>query len=318
MASQVGNVGALPTFLRRPRAHCRGCLPAVGIRFPRAAWRRCTGERRRRTVILGALAEQEAVQDSLDPALRELDRYLAGGSPIDEARAVKLMSSLQSKGLCRGFKGAQQVPKRDYSLAELRLNKIEAEKLLAPVDNTVNGVRNTVQGILLGGILALALLFRLDINELLGIVVFVLLLLGTDQVLYGGGLEALIVDILTRRFIPSYGERVAWHESGHFLIAYLVGLLPKEYTLSALDLYKRKRQLNVQAGTAFCDGAFQQEVESGTVQATSVDMVACVAVAGVMAEYQKYGFAEGGVNDIRQLDRLMRSLGVGDLLLALL
>jgi len=34
-----------------------------------------------------------------------------------------------------------QVPKRIYSLEELRLNKIEAEKLLSPTDDTLGTVR---------------------------------------------------------------------------------------------------------------------------------------------------------------------------------
>ncbi len=112
------------------------------------------------------------------------------------------------------------------------------------------------------------------------------------QVANGGGLEALLIDTAARTINPSYGERVATHESGHFLIAYLVGLLPRTYTLSSLDAYKRwavlilststkslqalvvwagvtvKSEicvgrygaLNVQAGTLFCDSAYQQEV----------------------------------------------------------
>jgi hypothetical protein len=37
------------------------------------------------------------------------------------------------------------VPKRIYSLEELRLNKIEPEKFLSPTDNTLNGVRNIIR-----------------------------------------------------------------------------------------------------------------------------------------------------------------------------
>lgn len=118
----------------------------------------------------------------------------------------------------------------------------------------------------------------------------------------GGGLEALFVDTAGRIINPSYGNRVADHEAGHFLIAYLIGLLPRTYTLSSLDAFKRLEilhfvfvanllilssmsrgsaglvltdwscfhcvcrygALNVQAGTLFCDGAFQREVRIGS------------------------------------------------------
>jgi hypothetical protein len=50
------------------------------------------------------------------------------------------------------------------------------------------------------------------------------------------------------------------HEAGHFLIAYLLGVLPKEYTITSLETLKKKGSLNVQAGTAFVDFEFVEEV----------------------------------------------------------
>jgi hypothetical protein len=38
-----------------------------------------------------------------------------------------------------------QVPKRIYSLEELRLNRIDPQALLSPEDTTLNGVRTTLQ-----------------------------------------------------------------------------------------------------------------------------------------------------------------------------
>jgi hypothetical protein len=55
-------------------------------------------------------------------------------------------------------------------------------------------------------------------------------------------------------------KRVAHHEAGHFLIAYLNGLLPIAYTLSSLDAFRRFGALNVQAGCRFADAEFAREV----------------------------------------------------------
>ena len=37
------------------------------------------------------------------------------------------------------------MPKRQYTLEDLRLNSIEAERLLSPTDNTLSTVRTTLQ-----------------------------------------------------------------------------------------------------------------------------------------------------------------------------
>ena len=58
------------------------------------------------------------------------------------------------------------------------------------------------------------------------------------QIANGGGLEALALDTAGRLMNRSYGERVALHEAGHFLVAYLLGWLPRAYTLSSLDAFR--------------------------------------------------------------------------------
>lgn len=54
-----------------------------------------------------------------------------------------------------------------------------------------------------------------------------------------GGIEGLLVDTAGRYISSSYARRISLHEAGHFLIAYLIGLLPKVYTLSTLDAVQR-------------------------------------------------------------------------------
>ena len=81
--------------------------------------------------------------------------------------------------------------------------------------------------------------------SLLG-VLLVLGLLTTDQVVNNGGGQALLLDTTGRFLNYQYSERVARHEAGHFLIAYLLGVLPEAYTLSSWDAYQRYKAINVQ------------------------------------------------------------------------
>ncbi|PKA59345.1 hypothetical protein AXF42_Ash001439 [Apostasia shenzhenica] len=90
------------------------------------------------------------------------------------------------------------------------------------------------------------------------------------------------------------------HEAGHFLIAYLLGVLPKGYMLSSLEAFRKEGSLNVQAGTAFVDFEFVEAM---------LNQFSCIALAGVATEYLLFGYSEGGLTDIKELDVLLKSLG---------
>lgn len=80
------------------------------------------------------------------------------------------------------FLSRAQVPQRAYTLEELRLNKIEAEKFLSPVDSTLGSIRGNLQvaAVLLG-----VTTWRvLDLNQyqLLSAVVLFVFLGTVDQV----------------------------------------------------------------------------------------------------------------------------------------
>ncbi|KAK9803601.1 hypothetical protein WJX72_003928 [[Myrmecia] bisecta] len=252
-------------------------------------------------------SEAGSLQD-LRRQLQKLDGCLAKEGPEAEAEAVQLAEQLKQSGMLRGFAGAHQVPKRAYTLEELRLNRVEPEKYLSPVDNTLNNVRTIVQAGGLAGIAALYFGLHLDGSQLLGVVVAILFALTADQVANGGGFEALVIDTAGRLLNRTYANRVAFHEAGHFLVAYLLGLLPRRYTLSSLDAFRRYNALNVQAGTQFCDSAFQAEVASGSLSSSSLDKYCCIALAGVTTEYLTFGQAEGGRNDVQQLDSMLQAL----------
>ena len=240
--------------------------------------------------------------------LEKLETLLTQGAASEEA-AVALANSLREAGSLKAFGGGAQVPKRSYTLEELRLNKIETKNFLSPSDLTLNRIRTILQGSYLAGLTAAFFTHSLNISELAQWVIITAFLLTADQVANAGGVEALIVDTVGRIISPTYDRRVALHEAGHFLIAYLLGLLPTGYTLSSWDVFRTKRVLNVQAGCTFADAAFQKEVSSGKLSSASLDVYACIALAGVATEWLRYGHAEGGLADVQQLDRLLRALG---------
>lgn len=80
------------------------------------------------------------------------------------------------------------------------------------------------------------------------------------------------------------------------MIAYLTGLLPLAFTLSSLDAFQKYRAWNVQAGCRFADAQFNSEILSGNLKASSLERFTCVALAGICAEYVKFGASEGERN----------------------
>jgi hypothetical protein len=239
----------------------------------------------------GRLSTQEVAR-LVDEALRE----------NRDRDAVALATTLPA------FGKAAMVPQRLYSLEELRLNKIDATQLLSPTDKTLGDVKRNLQvAAIAGGVVAWWQL-GLDQSQLLAAAVLFLFLGTVDQIANGGGVEALLLDSLGRLLSPKYQDRVAQHESGHFLVSYLVGILPKSYTLSSLDAFRNYGALNVQAGTTFVDYAFQEEVRTGKLSSQTLNNFSCVALAGVATEYLRYEVAEGGLADILQLDAILKGL----------
>lgn len=161
-------------------------------------------------------------------------------------------------------------------------------------------------------------------------VLLVAFLLVLDQVGSGGAFESLAVDSAGRLLSPTYANRVALHEAGHFLTAYLNGLLPKDYTLTSWDAYTRSLvssfkskdnsrgggnngsgpsfQAGIQGGTTFCDSEFQEAVQGGSFPSSMLDIYSCVALAGVATEWMRFGSAEGGLADVQQLDSMLGAL----------
>ncbi|WCJ43202.1 hypothetical protein M5689_023959 [Euphorbia peplus] len=239
--------------------------------------------------------------------LEQVDKELSKG---DERSALSLIKDLQGKpGGLRCFGAARQVPQRLYTIDELKLNGIEAASLLSPVDSTLGSIQRNLQFAALAAGITASNAFHFSPPQIFYFSVGFLFLWTLDSVSFNGGIGSLVLDTIGNAFSQKYRNRVVQHEAGHFLIAYLTGILPKGYTLSSFEALQKEGSLNVQAGTAFVDFEFLEEVKTGKLSATTLNRFSCIALAGVATEYLLYGYAEGGLADINQLDKLLNGLG---------
>ncbi|KAK9139485.1 hypothetical protein Scep_009166 [Stephania cephalantha] len=228
--------------------------------------------------------------------LQQVDTSLELGN---EREALALVKDLQGKpnGLCC-FGSARQVPQRLYTLDELKLNGIDTSSLLSPQDLTLGSIERNLQiGVGLGGFCAWRLL-GFSPQELLVLALGVLFLGSVDSIAFNGGVGNLVLDTIGHTLSKKYHNRVVQHEAGHFLIAYLLGVLPRGYTLTSLEALQKEGSLNVQAGTAFVDFEFLEEVNAGKLSSKMLDRFSCIALAGVATEYLLFGYSEGGLADI--------------------
>ncbi|KAK1423688.1 hypothetical protein QVD17_18996 [Tagetes erecta] len=253
-------------------------------------------------------SETSGSSDELKKVLLEqVDKELSKG---DDRAALSLVKDLQSKpGGLRAFGAAQQVPQRLYTLNELKLNGIETASLLSPKDNTLGAIERNILIAALLGFISAWVAFDFGPEELLYISLGVFFIWTLDSVAFAGGFSSLVLDTIGHNVSQKYHNRVIQHEAGHFLIAYLLGILPKGYTLSSLEAFQREGSLNVQAGTVFVDFEFTEQISAGRVTATMLNKFSCIALAGVATEYLLYGYAEGGLADVNTLDGLLSSLG---------
>ncbi|XP_074565762.1 uncharacterized protein LOC141822223 [Curcuma longa] len=95
-------------------------------------------------------------------------------------------------------------------------------------------------------------------------------------------------------FFPDYQERIARHESAHFLVAYLIGLPILGYSL---DLGKEHVNL--------VDERLQELIYSGQLDDKELDRLAVVSMAGLAAEGLKYDKVVGQSADLFTLQRFI-------------
>ncbi|MEO0455883.1 MAG: ATP-dependent Zn protease [Cyanobacteria bacterium P01_A01_bin.114] len=115
----------------------------------------------------------------------------------------------------------------------------------------------------------------------------------------------LLIDWLSQGS-AEYRQRILHHEAGHFLVAYLLDMPIKAYTLSAWEAWRAG--LPGSGGVVFDAEAIEAEIEQGQISAQQIDRYCKVWMAGIAAEQVIYGSAQGGSDDRSMLNTLLRQL----------
>ncbi|MBD2103607.1 ATP-dependent Zn protease [Leptolyngbya sp. FACHB-261] len=130
-------------------------------------------------------------------------------------------------------------------------------------------------------------------------------LFATDRLVLAGRGGNLLQNWLT----PQQRERVLIHEAGHFLVAYLSGVPILDYTLSPWETFRRG--LGGSGGVVFDRTALEAQLSAGTLSAQLLERYCAIWMAGVVAEQQVFGNAQGGADDRLQLRLALSQLRKG-------
>ncbi|XP_031277903.1 uncharacterized protein LOC116136334 isoform X3 [Pistacia vera] len=211
-----------------------------------------------------------------------------------DSNAVKeALDQLSEEGWAKKWSSQPYVSRRTTSLRELTSLGIKnAENLAIPSVRNDAAFLFTVVGTTgFLGVLAGQLPgdWGFFVPYLIGSISLIVLAVGSIS---PGLLQAAIQGFSS--FFPDYQERVARHEAGHFLIAYLLGLPILGYSL---DIGKENVNL--------IDERLEKLIYSGQLDAKELDRLAVVAMAGLAAEGLQYDKVIGQSADLFTLQRFI-------------
>lgn len=115
------------------------------------------------------------------------------------------------------------------------------------------------------------------------------------------------------------------HEAGHFLVGYLVGVLPRSYQVPSVEdiIQDKFAQGNVQflgfeflkqvdidtiSSNKFTQGKLKSKEIRAKISSRTLNKFLCVILGGLAAEYLVFGYSELLHSDVQQLDRVLRWL----------
>ncbi|KAL4579849.1 hypothetical protein LXL04_016017 [Taraxacum kok-saghyz] len=225
-------------------------------------------------------------------ALRMVDRQLAKGNSKLALSLVKQLQRQPPPAGLRGFAAARQVPRRFSSVEELDLNVTEKSDLQSLHGSILDLIKSSLQS------------SPLDESSVTG----------EDDDLYS---EYDIVE----------HKQVVQHEAGHFLVGYVLGVLPKKYRFSSMEDVKQDQVID--ASVKFIGFEFLTELEDELsskknmcdvkpghraikrkLSSTVLSKFLCVIVGGLVAEYLVYGYSKGHHGDMDKLGRVLKWLQI--------
>ncbi|CAA2969958.1 Hypothetical predicted protein [Olea europaea subsp. europaea] len=213
-------------------------------------------------------------------ALRRVDKELEKGN---YKSALSLVKQLQGKpGGLRGFGAAQQVPRRISSLDELKLGgEVEISSLELIVDSVLRSIKCSLE----------FALWEDDEEEVS--------LLGFRNLMNGEIKDSPCEDHLM----------CMQHEAGHFLVGYLLGVLPKRYKVPSVEDLKQDKF--AQGNVEFLGFEFQRDVyietmskkifTKGKLSNETLKKFLRVILGGLVAEHFMFGYSELLHSDVEKV-----------------
>ncbi|KAJ4719548.1 Stress regulated protein [Melia azedarach] len=226
-------------------------------------------------------------------ALKRVDKELSRGNFKTALSLVKQLQRNPAGGL-RGFGAVKQVPKRVTSLNELELDSKE----LLPLQSLLASVMESIE----------RCNFFDSFDEA-----------ASDRV------ESLTEDESYGSLNEKDHSMCMQHEAGHFLVGYLLGVLPKGYNVPSIEALRQEE--SAVGSVQFIGFEFLKEIalarrlrrtytaqgdgrtKRHTISSKTLSNFSCVILGGLVAEHIAFGHSEGHYADIDKLEYLFRWLG---------